>query len=95
MNRRVAEVTGEEELADAIDEGMQAYNDGDADTAAVKLARAAELAEAAGNAEKSDMLAKMVDVDPSTGRVRLKKNIDKVDAVTLETRSRKTTRVRK
>jgi von Willebrand factor type A C-terminal domain/von Willebrand factor type A domain len=96
INRRVAEATGEEELAVAIDEGMQALNAGDEDTAAVKLGRAVQLADAAGNQEKSEMLAKVVDVeDASTGRVRLRSDIQKADAMTLETRSRKTTRVRK
>ena len=95
INHRVAEVTGEEELADAIDDGMKALNDGDADTAAVRLGRAVRLADQAGNHEKSEMLAKVVDVDPSTGRVQLKADIQKADAMTLETRSRKTTRVRK
>ncbi len=96
INHRVAQATGEEELAVAIDEGMQALNDGDKDTAAVKFGRAVQLADAAGDKEKSEMLAKVVDVeDASTGRVRLKSDIQKADAMTLDARSRKTTRVRK
>jgi uncharacterized protein YegL len=96
INRRVAEVLGEEELADAIDEGMKALNDGDPDTAQVKLGRAVQLAEEAGDHEKSEMLAKVVDVeDPSTGRVQLKANVAKEAAMTLETRSRKTKRFRR
>jgi von Willebrand factor type A C-terminal domain/von Willebrand factor type A domain len=95
INHRVAEVTGEEELADAIDEGMKAYNDGDVDTAAVKLARAKQLAESSGDKDKSEMLAKIIEEDPSTGRVRLRAKVEKEDAMTLETRSRKTTRFRK
>jgi von Willebrand factor type A C-terminal domain/von Willebrand factor type A domain len=96
INHRVAQATGEEELAVAIDEGMQALNEGDKDTAAVKFGRAVQLADAAGDQEKSKMLAKVVDVeDASTGRVRLKSDIQKADAMTLDARSRKTTRVRK
>jgi hypothetical protein len=41
------------------------------------------------------MLARVVEEDPTTGRVQLKTNIEKEDAMTLESRSRKTTRVRK
>jgi len=96
INHRVAQATGEEELAVAIDEGMQALNDGDRDTAAVRFGRAVQLADAAGDKEKSELLAKVVDVeDASTGRVRLKSDIQKADAMTLDARSRKTTRVKR
>jgi von Willebrand factor type A C-terminal domain/von Willebrand factor type A domain len=96
INYRVAQASGQEELAVAIDEGVQALNDGDEDTAAVKFGRAVHLADAIGDQEKSEMLAKVVDVeDASTGRVRLKSDIQKADAMTLDARSRKTTRVPK
>jgi hypothetical protein len=95
INARVAQATGEEELASAIDQGIQALNEGDKDTAAVRLGRAKQLAKDAGDHEKSDMLSKLVEEDPSTGRVRLKPKIEKVDAMTLDARSRKTTRVRR
>jgi hypothetical protein len=95
INGRVAQATGEEELASAIDEGIQALNEGDKDTAAVKFGRAKQLADDAGDREKSDMLSKLVEEDPSTGRVKLKPKIEKVDAMTLDARSRKTSRVRR
>ena len=41
------------------------------------------------------MLSKLVEEDPSTGRVKLKPKIEKLDAMTLDARSRKTTRVRR
>jgi von Willebrand factor type A domain/von Willebrand factor type A C-terminal domain len=95
INPRVAQATGEEELASAIDQGIQALNEGDKDTAAVRFGRAKQLADAAGDQEKSDMLSKLVEEDPSTGRVKLKPKIEKLDAMTLDARSRKTTRVRR
>ena len=45
----VAHYTGQAELAEAIQEGLEARKQGDEDTATAKLGRAVALAHAAGN----------------------------------------------
>ena len=44
INPHVAHYTGQAELADAIQEGLEARKDGDLDTATAKLGRAVKLA---------------------------------------------------
>ncbi|MFC5753356.1 vWA domain-containing protein [Actinomadura rugatobispora] len=96
INARVAHYTGQAELAEVIQEGLQARKDGDLDTATARLGRAVALADEAGNEATSRLLRKVVDVvDPATGTVRLKKNVDKADEMSLDTRSSKTVRTRK
>ncbi len=96
INRQVAHYTGQQELADAIQDGLEARKSGDADTAIVKLGRAVQIAAESDNTEAAAMLAKIVDVDDAaTGRVRLKSRVDVVDEMTLDTRSTKTARVRR
>ncbi len=96
MNRQVAHYTGQQELADAIQDGLDARRNGDEDTAVVKLGRAVQLASQADNREMVEMLAKVVDVeDGSTGRVRLRSQVPAEDEMTLDTRSTKTARVRR
>jgi hypothetical protein len=94
INRQVAHYTGQAELADAIQAGLEARKSGDIDTATAKLGRAVQLAAAAGNTETAELLAKVVDVqDPATGRVKLKAAVADADEMTLDTRSTKTKRV--
>ncbi len=96
INRQVAHYTGQQELADAIQDGLDARRSGDEDTAVVKLGRAVQLASQADNQDMVDMLAKVVDVeDASTGRVRLRSGVRAEDEMTLDTRSTKTARVRR
>ncbi|MGP4028009.1 vWA domain-containing protein [Actinomadura sp. 3N407] len=96
INPRVAHYTGQAELASVIQEGLQARKDGDFDTATARLGRAVVLADEAGNDAITAMLRKVVDVvDPATGTVRLKRNVDKADEMELDTRSSKTVRTRK
>ncbi|WP_242901469.1 vWA domain-containing protein [Actinomadura terrae] len=95
INARVAHYTGQAELAAVIQEGLQARKDGDLDTATARLGRAVVLADEAGNDAITSMLRKVVDViDPATGTVRLKREIDKADEMELDTRSSKTVRTR-
>ena len=95
INPAVAHYTGQTELAGAIQEGLAARAAGDEATATVKLGRAVQLAAATGNDEATSKLAKVVDVeDAGTGTVRLKRGIDKLDEMALDTASTKTTRVR-
>jgi hypothetical protein len=96
INARVAHYTGQAELAGAIQEGLQARKDGDLDTATTRLGRAVALAHESGNEAIASLLDKVVDVeDHATGTVRLKKDVDKADEMSLDTRSSKTVRTRK
>jgi von Willebrand factor type A C-terminal domain/von Willebrand factor type A domain len=96
INRQVAHYTGQQELADAIDEGLEAHRNGDDDTAVVKLGRAVQIAAESGNTEMASLLASVVDVDDAaTGRVRLRSRVEVADEMMLETRSTRTARVRK
>jgi hypothetical protein len=96
INPEVAHYTGQAELAGAIQEGLEARKAGDLDTATAKLGRAVALATKSGNADTAELLSKVVDIDdPATGRVRLKAKVSDVDTMTLDTRSTKTSRVRK
>ena len=96
VNRQVAHYTGQAELAQVIQEGLEARKAGNEDLATAKLGRAVALAEQSGNDDTAKLLAKVVDVvDPATGTVRLKKKVDDADEMALDTRSTKTVRTRK
>jgi hypothetical protein len=96
INREVAHYTGQAELAAAIQEGLEARKSGDVETATAKLGRAVQLATETGHSDTAKLLAKVVDVeDARTGTVRLKRKVEEVDEMTLDTRSSKTMRVRK
>ena len=91
MNKHVAAALGVEELADAIDEGVEAHKAGDDETATNRFGRAVRIASETGNTDALELLSKVVDVEEaSTGRVRLKKKVENVDMMTLDTRSRRT-----
>jgi hypothetical protein len=88
--------TGQAELAEAIQDGLEARKAGDDDTAAAKLGRAVALAHESGNEDTANLLAKVVDViDPATGTGRLKANVGDADEMALDTRSSKTVRIKK
>ncbi|MEU6080776.1 VWA domain-containing protein [Streptomyces sp. NPDC047108] len=96
INPQVAHYTGQAELAQAIQQGLEARKSGDRDGATAKLGRAVHLAHTSGNEETAKLLAKVVDVvDRATGTVRLKREVAEADEMTLETRSTKTVRVKK
>ncbi|UKY50295.1 VWA domain-containing protein [Streptomyces inhibens] len=96
INPQVAHYTGQAELAQVIQQGLDARKSGDVDSATAKLGRAVQLADASGNAATAKLLAKVVVVvDATTGTVRLKAKVAEADEMTLETRSTKTVRVKK
>ncbi|MFF4008209.1 VWA domain-containing protein [Streptomyces sp. NPDC001717] len=96
MNPQVAHYTGQAELAQAIQQGLEARKLGDVEGATAKLGRAVQLAGASGNADTAKLLAKVVDVvDAAAGTVRLKAKVADADEMTLETRSTQTVRVKK
>jgi hypothetical protein len=94
INAQVAHYTGQAELAAAIHEGLEARKRGDDGTATVKLGRAVQLAHQSGNEGTVRLLQKVVDVeDPDTGTVRLKRDVQTLDEMALDTRSTRTVRV--
>jgi uncharacterized protein YegL len=96
IDRRVAHYTGQAELAQVIQEGLEARDRGNMDVATAKLGKAVQLAHASGNEATTKLLRKVVDVeDAATGTVRLKREVAKEDTMALETRSTKTTRIPK
>ncbi|EPH41865.1 VWA domain-containing protein [Streptomyces aurantiacus] len=96
INPQVAHYTGQAELAQVIQQGLDARKSGDFDGATAKLGRAVQLASASGNEDTAKLLSKVVDVvDATTGTVRLKARVAEADEMTLETRSTKTVRVKK
>jgi Mg-chelatase subunit ChlD len=95
INPHVAHYTGQAELAEVIQDGLQARKEGDEDTATAKLGRAVALAGQAGHEETARLLAKVVEVVDATGTVRLRKRVADADEMALDTRSTKTVRTKK
>jgi hypothetical protein len=92
----VAAYTGQAELASVIQEGLAAKAMGQDEVATAKLGRAVQLADQTGNEEITSRLKKVVDIDDAdTGTVRLKKGVTKLDEMSLDTASTKTSRVRR
>ncbi len=96
IDRRVAHYTGQAELAQSIQEGLEARAKGDIEVATAKLGKAVKLAHDSGNEATAKLLKTVVDIqDAPTGTVRLKREVAKEDEMALETRSTKTTRIPK
>ena len=94
ISREVAHYTGQAELADCIQEGLEARKEGDLGTATSKLGRAVQLAAASGNDGTMKLLQGVVEVDDAaTGTVRLKHQVTALDEMSLDTRSTATVRV--
>lgn len=95
INHRVANYTGQAELAEAIQEGLAARKNGDERTATARLGRAVALAGESGNTDTARLLERVVEViDAPKGTVRLRKDVSAADEMTLDTRSTRTVRVR-
>jgi len=96
INRTVAHYTGQEELAISIEQGLEARRAGDYRAATQKLGRAAHLAYRTGNEPSTRLLERVVQIeDPEQGIVRLRTDVSKEDEMTLDTRSRRTVRLKK
>jgi hypothetical protein len=92
----VAHYTGQADLAQSIQEGLEARAQGDVDKATELLGKAVKIAHDSGNEATAKLLRTVVDVqDAEQGTVRLKGSVAKEDAMALETRSTKTTRIGK
>ncbi|PJJ76867.1 von Willebrand factor type A domain-containing protein [Sediminihabitans luteus] len=96
INDEVAHYTGQTELAAVIQEGLAAKAAGDEATATTRLGRAVLLAKETGNDEATSRLRRVVDIeDEELGTVRLRREVDRLDEMALDTGSTKTTRVRR
>lgn len=94
INREVAHYTGQAELAECIQDGLEARKHGDVATATFKLGRAVQLAADSGNDGTMKLLHAVVEVeDAATGTVRLRRDVAVVDEMSLDTRSTTTVRV--
>jgi von Willebrand factor type A C-terminal domain len=94
INREVAHYTGQAELAEVIQDGLEARKSGDEATATFKLGRAVQLAAQSGNDGTMKLLRAVVEVDDAaTGTVRLRREVADADEMALDTRSTKTVRV--
>ncbi len=94
INRKVADYTGQAQLADCIQDGLKARSAGDVVTATDKLGQAVALAAASGNEASLKLLEAVVEVDDAaTGTVRLRSNVKDADEMALDTRSTRTVRL--
>jgi hypothetical protein len=94
ISREVAHYSGQAELADCIQHGLEARKTGDEATATLKLGRAVQLASASGHDAIMKHLEAVVEVDDAAaGTVRLRTEIAEADEMALDTRSTKTVRV--
>ncbi len=94
VSAAVAHYTGQAELTASVVRGLEARQSGDEATATLLLGRGAQLALASGNEDTYRLLQKVVHIDnATTGTVRLKKNVKKIDEMVLDTRSTRTLRV--
>ncbi len=96
IDRHVAHYTGQVELAQSIQEGLEARAQGNIEVATVKLGKAVKLAHDSGNEATAKLLRSVVDVeDAAAGTVRIKRTVAKEDEMMLDTRSTKTARIHK
>jgi len=96
LDHAVAHYTGQDELAEAIQKGLELREQGQEAQATQLLGRAVKIAHASNNVEMTQRLAKVVDVvDAGSGTVRLKKDVKKAATMDLQLESRTTKRVAK
>jgi hypothetical protein len=96
IDAAVAHYTGQEEMAQAIQQGLEASEQGNATEATRMLGRAVQLAHASGNTEMTSLLQRVVDIDDAaSGTVRVKRNVEKAAAMDLELESTTTKRARR
>ena len=94
INAQVAHYTGQQELAEAIQQGLEAREAGQLDTATRLLGRAVQLAQQSGNEDATRRLTRVVDVvDAHEGTVRLRRGVDKAAEMDLDLMSTRTKRV--
>ena len=96
IDRVVAHYTGQAELAQSIQDGLEARAHGDNEKATALLGKAVKIAYESGNESTAKLLRNVVDIqDAEKGTVRLKSSVSKEDEMALDTRSTKTARLAK
>jgi flavin-binding protein dodecin len=96
LDHTVAHYTGQDELAAAIQQGLELREKGQEAQATQLLGRAVKIAHTSNNVEMTQRLSKVVDVlDAGSGTVRLKKDVKKAATMDLQLESRTTKRVAK
>jgi von Willebrand factor type A C-terminal domain/von Willebrand factor type A domain len=89
----VAHYTGQEEMAQAIQHGLEASERGNVAQATQLLGRAVQLAHQSGNAEMTSRLRRVVEIDDAaSGTVRVKRSVEKAASMDLELESTTTKR---
>lgn len=95
INSQVAHYTGQAELAESIQEGLEAKARGDIDQATRLLGKAVKIAAETGNDEVTRRLHQVVDVENvQQGTVRIKRTINKEADLALEMGGTRTVRRR-
>jgi hypothetical protein len=95
LNPEVVRCTGQTDYADAVQSGIAALRAGDDVVATTNLGRAAQLAQALGDDAKLAEVARVVNIeDAGRGTVQLKRHVDDLDVMELDTNSTRTVRVR-
>jgi len=92
INERVAEVLGASEMAEAIQEAIDAWRVRDDEVFTDRIGKAMTMARERGDEDVVDRLEKLAYVDPVTGLVRPKAHVDPKDVLEAETRSTRTAR---
>ncbi|UGQ13728.1 VWA domain-containing protein [Yinghuangia sp. ASG 101] len=95
INKEVALYTGRTEMAKEIQEGLSARDEGHDDLATAKLRRALDLARQSEDEYTAQLIRKLVDEDPVTGTIKLRKDVDDADVMRINVDSVKTSRLRK
>jgi len=96
LDAHVAHYTGQDELASAIQQGLEKREQGDEPAATALLGRAVQLASQSENDEMTARLKRVVDViDASEGTVRLKRDVSKEAQMDLQLESTTTRRTKK
>jgi hypothetical protein len=82
-------------MADPIDRGLEARRRGDVGRATELLGRAVRLAHESGSVSTTHLLRGVVEIeDEASGTVRLRRDVSREAEMTLDARSRLTTRAR-
>jgi hypothetical protein len=96
IDDHVAHYTGQDELANAIKDGLEQREKGNDAAATQLLGKAVKIAHASNNLAMTQRLGRVVEVvDPALGTVRLKKDVKKAAAMDLELESRTTKRIQR
>jgi len=99
MDPLVAEATGNKDLAENIDKGVSALNQGDMDEATRRLGEALKIAQKQGNAEVTRKLGALLETDDkgtikigSNGKVTVRRGANKSAGLELQSVSVRTKR---